>query len=93
MNRPVDTPDKPYGLTLDRRQKAVLTGVTDVESFDETSVVLHTHGGRLILSGSGLHVSSLQLEEGRLTLDGEIDGAVYQGSAGKKRSFLRRALG
>lgn len=88
------TPEKSYGLTLDRREKAVLTGVTDVERFDENEVVLHTHGGRLILTGTGLHVSSLQLEEGRLLVDGSIDGAIYDGGAVKRRgSFLRRALG
>ena len=91
MNQPTE---KSYGLTLDRREKAVLTGVTDVERFDENEVVLHTHGGRLILTGTGLHVSSLQLEEGRLLVDGAIDGAVYDSSAGKRRGgFLRRALG
>lgn len=88
------TPEKNYGLTLDRREKAVLTGVTDVERFDETEVVLHTHGGRLVLTGTGLHVSSLQLEEGRLLVDGAIDGVVYDGGAPKRRGgFLRRALG
>lgn len=88
------TTEKPYGLTMDRREKAVLTGVTDVERFDENEVVLHTHGGRLILTGTGLHVSSLQLEEGRLLVDGTIDGAVYDGGAMKRRGgFLRRALG
>ena len=88
------TPEKSYGLTLDRREKAVLTGVTDVERFDENEVVLHTHGGRLVLTGTGLHVSSLQLEEGRLLVDGAIDGVVYDGGAPKRRGgFLRRALG
>ena len=88
------TTEKPYGLTMDRREKAVLTGVTDVERFDENEVVLHTHGGRLVLTGTGLHVSSLQLEEGRLLVDGAIDGAVYAGNAVKRRGgFLRRALG
>lgn len=88
------TSEKAYGLTLDRREKAVLTGVTDVERFDENEVVLHTHGGRLVLTGKGLHVSSLQLEEGRLLVDGAIDGAVYDGGAVKHRGgFLRRALG
>ena len=87
-------PEKSYGLTLDRREKAVLTGVTDVERFDESEVVLHTHGGRLVLTGTGLHVSSLQLEEGRLLVDGAIDGVVYDGGAVKRRGgFLRRALG
>ena len=88
------SPEKSYGLTLDRREKAVLTGVTEVERFDENEVVLHTHGGRLILTGTGLHVSSLQLEEGRLLVDGAIDGVVYDGGAVKRRGgFLRRALG
>ena len=88
------TPEKSYGLTLARREKAVLTGVTDVERFDENEVVLHTHGGRLVLTGTGLHVSSLQLEEGRLLVDGAIDGVVYDGGAPKRRGgFLRRALG
>ena len=91
MNEPTG---KPYGLTLERREKAVLTGVTDVERFDENEVVLHTHGGRLTLTGTGLHVSSLQLEEGRLLVDGAIDGVQYDGGATPRRGgFLRRALG
>ena len=88
------SPEKSYGFTLDRREKATLTGVTSVERFDETEVVLHTHGGRLVLTGTGLHVASLQLEEGRLLVDGAIDGFLYDGGAPKRRgSFLRRALG
>lgn len=88
------TPEKPFGLTIDRRAKATLSGVTDVESFDEHAVILHTHGGRLIVTGSGLHVSSLQLEEGRLLLEGAIDSAAYDGPSGKRKGgFLRRALG
>lgn len=85
--------ERPHSLTLDRREKAVLTGVTDVERFDENEVVLHTHGGRLTLTGSQLHVSSLQLEEGRLLVDGVIDGVVYDGPRKAKGGFFRRALG
>lgn len=85
-------PDKPYGLTLDKREKAVLTGVTGVERFDESEVVLITHGGRLVLTGTGLHVSSLLLEEGRLLVDGAIDGIQYEGGR-RGGGFLRRALG
>lgn len=88
---------KPFGLVLEKREKAVLTGVTDVERFDENEVVLHTHGGRLTLTGTGLHVSSLQLEEGRLLVDGVIDSASYDSgmprAGGRRGGFLRRALG
>ena len=83
-------PQKPCGLVIENRKKAVLTGVR----FDETAVVLETWGGRLTLTGSGLHVSALQLEEGRLLVDGDIDGVQYeQGRAQRKGGFLRRAIG
>ncbi|MBQ8653825.1 MAG: sporulation protein [Clostridia bacterium] len=93
MERSAKTVEKPYGMTIDQRKKAVITGVTDVESFDEGAVILHTHGGRLILTGSGLHVASLQLEEGRLAVDGSIDSASYEGGVRRRGGFLRRALG
>ena len=94
-----ETTGKPFSLMLEKREKAVMTGVTDVERFDENEVVLLTHGGRLTLTGTGLHVSSLQLEEGRLLVDGVIDSASYDtgsaraGLGRKKGGFLRRALG
>jgi len=84
--------EKPFSLNIDRRARATLTGVTDVESFDENAVILHTHGGRLVLTGSGLHVSSLQLEDGKLLLEGAIDSASYEGAT-RKGGFFRRALG
>ena len=42
----------------------------------------------------GLHVSALQLEEGKLLVDGDIDGVQYeQARARRKGGFLRRAIG
>ncbi len=76
-------------ITIDRRRTAALTGVTDVESFDDRMVVLRTHGGRLILTGSELHVTALQLESGRLQLEGTIDGAAYEGP-GRRRGWRKR---
>lgn len=88
------TSPEPHQVTLDSRQRATLTGVTDVERFDDTCVVLHTHGGRLTITGSSLHVSSLQLEAGKLLVDGEIDSFAYdKGMLRRKGGFLRRALG
>ena len=87
-------PQSGHRLELVGREQLTISGVEDVERFDENEVVLHTHGGRLIVTGTGLHVASLQLEEGRLMVDGAIDGVVYDGGAVKRRGgFLRRALG
>ena len=87
-------PQKPCGLVIEKRKKAVLTGVKEVGRFDETAVVLEAWGGRLTLAGSGLHVCALQLEEGKLLVDGDIDGVQYeQGRARRRGGFLRRAIG
>lgn len=94
MNQGGAAPEAAYSLTIDRRAKAVITGVEDVESFDEAQIAMHTAGGYLVITGSGLHVESLQLEQGRLTLTGRIDSAAYGDlKAHGKGGFLRRALG
>lgn len=87
--QPQETPG--YGLVMDRRAKLTLTGVTDVESFDEGAVVLHTHGGRLVVTGRELHVSGLTLDSGRLELGGEISGLSWEGPS-ERRSLWRGLL-
>ena len=84
-------PAKPYGLIMDRRDHLALTGVKDVVSFDESQVLLNTEGGALTISGQGLHVARLMLEEGQLVLDGAVDSLVYEGvRAGRKGSLTSR---
>lgn len=67
-----------HTLAIDRRRRASVTGVTDVCSFHETEVVLKIDTGVMILTGDGLHVAKLLLEEGRLEVDGHIDGVIYE---------------
>lgn len=82
-----------YGLILEKREKAMITGVTEVESFDDGQIVLSTHGGRLTSAARDCMCPSLLLEEGKLSLEGTIDGLHYEGNGGKRRgSLLRRAL-
>ena len=47
------------------RKRGNITGVTDVGSFDETTVILETDQGILTLKGKGLHIGKLSLEAGR----------------------------
>ena len=50
------------------RGMLALTGVSDVDSFNEQMVVLTTSQGELTVSGQELHVSALDLEAGKLNL-------------------------
>lgn len=75
----------PHSFTLDRRKRAVITGVTDVSSFQEHEVVLTIESGEMVITGQNLHISKLLLEEGQLHLDGLVDGVMYQTTVKKER--------
>ena len=47
---------KRHNLILEDRQKLSMSGVTDVESFNDTEISLYTSLGELSIRGKGLHV-------------------------------------
>lgn len=83
-------PGMPHGLTMENRQKAALTGVGEVLAFDESQVILSTDCGEIALTGEGLHVTRLMLEEGQLTVEGRIDGVIYTQRGPRRRLFGKK---
>lgn len=67
----------PHQLILQDRNRLELSGVTDVENFDETTVNCLTALGRLTVCGSDLHVQRLDLEGNGLSVEGRIDSLLY----------------
>ena len=82
----------PHRLSLEDRQHLVLTGVTDVDSFDENTVLLRTNRGLVSVRGEGLQLKSLNVEGGQAAVDGRVDVIAYEG-APRQGSFLKRLLG
>ena len=68
----------PHKLTLDQRNKLTMTGVTEVVSFDENTVILNTSLGTLVLQGNALQLKQLSLEGGQVAVDGNIDAMHYE---------------
>ena len=81
-----DTPAKPHALTINDRSSALLTGVKEVLSFDEKQLLLRTEQGDLAVSGEGIHITALLLDEGKLTFQGRVDALSYSDPG-----ILRRA--
>ena len=79
-------------LVIDRREKAVVTGVTEVERFDEEEIVMATTAGTLVVGGTGLHIGKLNLEGGELHVDGTIHTLLYEESGGSREGGLLRRL-
>lgn len=73
-----DMQQMPHKLTLDERRKLTMTGVTEVVSFDEATVVLHTSLGTLIVQGRELQLKTLTLEGGNVAVEGQIASLIYE---------------
>ncbi len=69
-----------HRLVMDRREALELTGVQELESFDEAEVVVQTTQGRLVISGDSLHVGRLDLAHGKLQMDGLVTALRYEES-------------
>ena len=84
-----------HWLMLKNRQEGTVTGVQDVNSFDEKEILLFTEAGKLAIKGEQLHVKHLNLEKGEVTLEGKIDSLTYlsKNSGKKEESVLKRMFG
>lgn len=73
-----------------------LTGVSSVNTFDEEQIILETGAGFLAIVGSNLHITNLNLEEGKVAIQGDIVNMEYrpQGVSFKSRgkNLLTRLL-
>ena len=66
-----------HRLSLEQRRECKITGVVEVQSFDENTILLETVEGMLTIKGNGLHVSRLNLDKGEADVEGLVDSLVY----------------
>ena len=78
-------------IDLTGRERLTVTGVEDVERFDELSVVMRTAAGVLVVTGEDLHIGQLSLDGGELLVEGHIDGLNYDVAPVRKGSAAHRA--
>ena len=86
-----------HNANLQDRRHLVLTGVLDVEKFDENIVIMYTELGKLCIKGSELNITKLDITEleGQVVIEGKIDSLEYDtGKIGKRtESFISKILG
>lgn len=82
----------PHKLTLDQRSKLTMTGVCEVVSFDDSTVVLVTELGTLTVHGSGLQLKTLSVEGGQVAVEGNISALIYE-EPRKTGGWFSRLLG
>ena len=82
-----------HRLEMKGRQRLLVSGVEDVERFDENCIVMSTCVGVLIVNGEDLHIGKLSLEGGELHVDGKIDAMMYEEQSAPRTSLLGRLFG
>ena len=69
---------KVHNIIIEDRKSLTVSGVEDVDSFDEQTVVLFTELGELTVRGSDLHMNKLNVETGEVSIEGVIQALSYQ---------------
>ena len=68
----------PHDLQLKERKCLTMSGVTEVVSFDESTVVLQTALGTLVVQGRELQLKTLSLEGGQVAVEGAVTALTYE---------------
>jgi len=82
--------DLTHRLLLEGRERLSISGTTDVESFDENTVVMETTRGMLIIKGEALHMAKLSLDVGEVLIEGQINSVEYEDTAAVSGGFFSR---
>lgn len=80
----------PHNLILEDRKHLTVSGVSDIDSFDEETVVIYTQMGELTIKGNDLHINALNIDTGELTVEGSMYSLVYNDVDKSKGGFFSK---
>lgn len=77
-------------IQLEGRKKISITGVTEVESFDEESITLNTSLGTLNIKGDDIKIEKLNLDTGEVSATGDFFLFEYISDEKEPKGFFPR---
>lgn len=87
------TPEAAHHILLEGREQLTVSGVEEVESFDENTIVMVTSKGTLVVRGEDLHIEKLSLDGGDLKVEGRVNALIYETEEGRRGGLFARLLG
>lgn len=82
--------EAPHNVIMEGRRKISVSGVDDVESFDENEIVMGTSQGLLVLRGKDLRIEKLSLDSGDVIIEGVVDRLEYEDEVKTSEGFFSR---
>ena len=74
----------PTNIIIRERKEALISGVSDVLSFDDLQIEAETTAGRLVLQGTGLKILGLDRSTGELKVEGRVDRVFFPAQKAKR---------
>ena len=86
------TPEAAHHILLEGREQLTVSGVEEVESFNENTIIMTTVKGTLVVRGEDLHIEKLSLDGGDLRVEGVVDSLSYEDDSRERGGFFARLL-
>ena len=77
-------------VIIENRKRLNISGVKDVSSFDDETVLIDTALGKMTVKGEELHIESFNTQTGDLTATGKIHAVVYMSEVKTSGGFFSR---
>lgn len=81
-----------HRIIIENRERMTITQVADVDAFDEEAVWANLKEGGIEITGQQLNIERLDLEEGLLTVSGQILSLAYTDKKGREKKKLMDRL-
>ena len=81
-----------HSILIQNRETAEITGILDVESYQEMGILLNSALGEIAIDGSELKIESFSVESGRICITGRISGLYYNNQEKKRGGLFSRPI-
>lgn len=85
--------NKSHHMMIRNRNSVELTGINKIESVNKSEFILETNMGKMVIWGSDLEITLLDVDKGNLNLKGHVSAIEYDDhytDGGSKKSFLSK---
>lgn len=81
-----------HQIIIKSRQAIDITGVKEIDSFDNEEFLLETNMGYLVIRGQQLQLKNLNVADGRVEIKGRIDDLTYveEGNTETAKGFFSK---
>ena len=79
-----------HNIIMESRRSLTITGVMDIDSFDEQTVSVFTDQGELTIKGANLHINKIDVDSGDLVMEGEVDSLTYSENQPQRGGLLAK---